>query len=418
MNKSLLRPVTLGIVLWGVALAFVTAFTFTSVSVFAVENSVADAEPEKGPHRGRLLKQDGFVVELSIFETGVPPEFRVWVSDNAKPVAPEAVSLVVKLTRLGDVVDTINFKPQSDFLRGDMEIYEPHSFVVTINASYQNKNYQWQYDNFEGRTKIEAQVAEAMNIQTAIAGEATLSETIEVFGRIVPAQDAQRRITARFDGQIKSMPVSLGQTVKSGDVLATIESNESLKSYTVTSPIDGVIAAKAANVGEQTDGRVLLSISNLQKLTAELSVFPADRTRVRVSAPATINVNGAADSFMGTVASLDSQLQSNQSTIVRVAIDNTSERYLPGQYVTGKIEVDRYSVPLAVKRIGLQAFRDFTVVYAKVGEQYEVRMLELGRETGEWLEVLGGLDSGTEYVTENSFIIKADIEKSGASHDH
>ena len=73
---------------------------------------------------------------------------------------------------------------------------------------------------------------------------------------------------------------------------------------------------------------------------------------------------------------------------------------------------------MAVKRSGLQSFRDFTVVYAKVGEEYEVRMLELGREAGPWVEVLGGLEPGTEYETENSYIIKADIEKSGASHDH
>jgi cobalt-zinc-cadmium efflux system membrane fusion protein len=70
------------------------------------------------------------------------------------------------------------------------------------------------------------------------------------------------------------------------------------------------------------------------------------------------------------------------------------------------------------KKIGLQGFRDFTVVYAKVGDQYEVRMLELGREDSQWIEVLGGIEVGTTYVTENSYIIKADIEKSGASHDH
>jgi cobalt-zinc-cadmium efflux system membrane fusion protein len=35
-----------------------------------------------------------------------------------------------------------------------------------------------------------------------------------------------------------------------------------------------------------------------------------------------------------------------------------------------------------------------------------------------WTEVLGGLEPGERYVTENSFLIKADIEKSGASHDH
>ncbi len=49
---------------------------------------------------------------------------------------------------------------------------------------------------------------------------------------------------------------------------------------------------------------------------------------------------------------------------------------------------------------------------------YEVRMLDLGRADEEWVEVLGGLKVGTEYVTENSYLIKADIEKSGASHDH
>ena len=75
-------------------------------------------------------------------------------------------------------------------------------------------------------------------------------------------------------------------------------------------------------------------------------------------------------------------------------------------------------MPLAVKRDALQAFRDFTVVYARVGDEYEVRIVELGREAGEWAEVLGGIEPGTRYVVANSYAIKADIEKSGASHDH
>ena len=58
------------------------------------------------------------------------------------------------------------------------------------------------------------------------------------------------------------------------------------------------------------------------------------------------------------------------------------------------------------------------MVFAQFGDQYEVRMLELGEMSDEWVEVRGGITAGTPYVTENSFIIKADIEKSGASHDH
>ena len=87
-------------------------------------------------------------------------------------------------------------------------------------------------------------------------------------------------------------------------------------------------------------------------------------------------------------------------------------------FVTGEIQVAELDVPLAVKRNGLQGFRDFTVVYAQIGDQYEVRMLELGRQDDEWIEVLGGLPPGTGYVTTNSYLVKADIEKSGASHDH
>lgn len=111
-------------------------------------------------------------------------------------------------------------------------------------------------------------------------------------------------------------------------------------------------------------------------------------------------------------------LRSDQAQLTLTPINNDNGLLSEGLFVTGDIEIATIPVPLAVKRSGLQAFRDFTVVYAKVGEEYEVRMLELGREAGPWVEVLGGLRPGTEYVVENSFIIKADIEKSGASHDH
>ena len=58
------------------------------------------------------------------------------------------------------------------------------------------------------------------------------------------------------------------------------------------------------------------------------------------------------------------------------------------------------------------------MVFAQVDDVYEVRVLDLGRNAGEWVEVLGGLEPGTRYVTSNSQLIKADIMKSGAAHNH
>ena len=102
----------------------------------------------------------------------------------------------------------------------------------------------------------------------------------------------------------------------------------------------------------------------------------------------------------------------------RVVLDNGDGVWTPGQFVEARVTIAETPVALAVPQSALQQFRDFTVVFAQVDDTYEVRMLELGRRDGEWVEVLGGLAPGTRYVTQNSYLIKADIEKSGASHDH
>lgn len=378
----------------------------------------AEPEPEKGPHRGRLLKDGDFTLELAIFETGVPPEFRVWATERGQPVKPEDVELTVKLIRLGDRVDSIGFKPQDDFLRGDTVIYEPHSFVLSIEAVHNGKTHRWQYDNFEGRTRIGPEVAKAFGLETLIAGPAVLHETVIVYGRIMTNTERVREVSARFEGVIQSVSASIGDSARKGQPLAKIESNESLKSYTIKSPISGVITERDANPGEQTGGRKLFTITDTSSVWVDLSVFPADRARVVAGAPVTIIPATGGPSIESTIDRVDVVVQANQAVMARVVLDNSDGQFLPGTYVTAEVTVGTHSVPLAVKRTGLQAFRDFTVVYAQIGDEYEVRMLELGRQDREWIEVLGGLDPGTRYVSENSYLVKADIEKSGASHDH
>lgn len=385
------------------------------------ENNTSHNENEevkKGPHGGRLLTDADFTIELSIFEIGVPPEFRVWSMNEGELLKPTDVELNVTLTRLGGKKDNINFKPHGDALRGDRVIYEPHSFIVTINAKHNGTTHTWQYDNFEGRTKIEKAVAKALEIETSIAGAVTLQETISVFGQVVANAERVRDIHARFDGVIKSVAISMGNKVEKGQTLATIESNESLKLYSIKAPISGVITHRNANPGEQSEGRTLFTIMDPSTVWVELSIFPADQKRVAVGAPVTVNATASKQSATGTIETINVIAETNQSITARVVLDNKEGKLVPGSYVKAEIQVAEHPVTLAVKRSGLQAFRDFTVVYAQIGEEYEVRMLDLGKQDGEWIEVLGGLEVGTHYVSENSYVIKADIEKSGAAHDH
>jgi cobalt-zinc-cadmium efflux system membrane fusion protein len=373
---------------------------------------------ERGPNNGRLLRDGDFVLELAIFETGVPPEFRAWATESGRPIDPREVDLEVRLTRLGDRIDEIGFRAQDGFLRGNTVVYEPHSFLVTIDAIHDGRNHHWEYESFEGRTRISHEMAEAFGIETMLAGPAVLEETLTAYGTIVPNADRVREVSARFDGAIESVEVSLGQTIQRGQTLARVESNESLQVYAITAPIDGVVIERSANDGEQTAGRRLFTIVDLSSVWAELALFPADRARVGTGAGVTITPATGGKAVPGTISYISMLAGPNQAVTARVVLDNADGRWALATYVSAEIQVAEYEVPLAVRRSALQSFRDFTVVYAQVGDQYEVRMLELGREAGDWVEVLGGLEPGTRYVTENSYVLKADVEKSGASHDH
>tara|TARA_R110002073_G_scaffold2938_5_gene19542 strand:- start:111282 stop:112514 length:1233 start_codon:yes stop_codon:yes gene_type:complete len=403
----------------GSLLALTWLLSLSTLSAMAVGTETeTNVEPEKGPHNGLILRDGEFSVELAIFETGVPPEYRAWITNNSQAIAAEEVNLQVVLTRLGSVRDEIKFSPQGDFLRGDMEIYEPHSFSVSVFANYQGKDYRWQYDSFEGRTAIEQEVANAMGITTETAGPATLHETITAYGKLILPPAGQSTLRARFEGQIVEVHKRLGDEVRKGDALITIENNESLRAYTLRAPITGTISALNGAAGEQTGNRVLVKIVNLSQTQAELSLFPLDRQRVSIGAKVTLQHAGISAPVTGTVVFIEPLVALGQTQAARVEVKELPIGWLPGQFISATIEVASHPVSLAVKRTALQGFRDFTVVFAKVGEQYEVRMLELGRADSEWVEVLGGLKPSTEYVSENSYLLKADVEKSGASHDH
>ena len=75
-------------------------------------------------------------------------------------------------------------------------------------------------------------------------------------------------------------------------------------------------------------------------------------------------------------------------------------------------------VPLAVATEAIQTFRDWQVVFVRYGDWFEARPLKLGRTDGQWVEVLSGLGPGERYAAANSFAIKAEIGKLGATHDH
>jgi cobalt-zinc-cadmium efflux system membrane fusion protein len=99
-------------------------------------------------------------------------------------------------------------------------------------------------------------------------------------------------------------------------------------------------------------------------------------------------------------------------------VQNPEGRWRPGLFVTVEIVQEEASVPVAVPVDAIQTYRDWPVVFVQYGDLFEVRPLELGRNDGKWVEVLHGLLPGERYAARNSFILKAELGKAGATHEH
>jgi cobalt-zinc-cadmium efflux system membrane fusion protein len=378
------------------------------------------AEFARGPHGGRLLEDGDFAVELAIFEKGVPPEFRAWVREGGEPVPLGEVDLEVELARFGGRTQRIGFAPAGEFLRGDSEVYEPHSFDVKVRARRTDRTHEFTYQSLEGRVRIEAAAARAAGISVEATGPARIASQIEVLGRVVPDGERTAHVTPRFPGVATDVRKRLGDAVAKDEVVAVVESNESLRPYEVRSRVAGTVVERAIVPGEfvTTDAPILV-VSDLDRVWVDFEVHRIDFARLRTGQRIWIDAKDGGEpidasiAYLAPLGSFDSQ-----TLLARAVVDNQARRLRPGLFVTARIEIEEVEAAVAVRNSALQRLRDWTVVFLADGDDYEAQPIEVGRTDGTWTEVLAGLAAGQAYAATGSFVLKADVGKSGASHDH
>lgn len=269
------------------------------------------------------------------------------------------------------------------------------------------------------RIALSSEQIRTAGIVIAQAGSAVIRQTLPVYGTIAPDAERVREVGARFPGIIRSVRSKVGDTVRAGETLATVESNESLQTYAVVAPIGGVVTVRQANPGEQTGDKALFTVADLSKVWAELALFPRDRAKVRVGQTVRVASTDAglhAEGPVVYVAPFGSS--SNQTLTARVRLENAERRWAPGLYVNAEVTLGEASVLLAVRNEALQSLEGLPVVFVQGDEGFEPRPVRIGRTDRQWSEVLEGLERGAHYASANSFILKAELGKGEAAHDH
>ncbi|MGH7859577.1 MAG: efflux RND transporter periplasmic adaptor subunit, partial [Candidatus Binatia bacterium] len=107
-----------------------------------------------------------------------------------------------------------------------------------------------------------------------------------------------------------------------------------------------------------------------------------------------------------------------QTLLARAELPNLAGRLRPGLFVTAGVVVEETEVPVAVRAQAIQTFRASDVVFLTAGRVFQAMPVEIGRRDGEWAEIRRGVEAGQRYAAEGSFVVKADVGKSGATHEH
>lgn len=268
------------------------------------------------------------------------------------------------------------------------------------------------------RTTIEAEVAEESGIETAPIGPGTIRDEREVQGALTPVEGRYARIVARFAGPVRRVTVGVGDRVTAGQVLAVVESNASLSDYNITSPLAGTVLARNVTVGDLAGDTPLFEVADLSKLWADLHLFGGDVEHLGAGMPIEIirlsdgaSVHTVVDRILpGTAAA-------SQTAVARATVDNVDGRWRPGSAVRARISVSEREAELVAPLTALQTMQGDDVVFVRDGEEYFVRPVELGQRDAKQVEILDGVVAGDEIVIEQSYLIKANIEKSSVEEE-
>lgn len=261
-------------------------------------------------------------------------------------------------------------------------------------------------------TEITPEAAEAAGIKTEVVAGTVVSETILLNGHITLNQNSMAQVKARFPGIVHAVERMQGEEVRAGDVLAKVEGNDSLQVYPVKSPLSGTILMRNANVGDAAGETPLFTVADMSSVWAEFHVFPHDIERIRSGQTVhVVSMSGehSADAAITLVSPVAEA--SSQTVVARVTLPNKDGTWHSGMTVSGEVGIREKQVAVAVKTPALQRMEGKEVVFVKQENRYSARPVKTGIGNSQWTEITEGLKAGETYVSENSFIIKADIGK-------
>jgi multidrug efflux pump subunit AcrA (membrane-fusion protein) len=273
-------------------------------------------------------------------------------------------------------------------------------------------------EHSEGITLSDAKVA-AAGIELATASSAVLRDSLLLNGMVQPNQESLVQVTPRFPGIVREVRKRIGDQVQKGDVLAVVESNQSLTPYELKASLAGTVIDRQTTLGEYvSEQKPAFVIADLSTVWIDLSVYRRDLGKVHVGDQVFIDPADGGTPIEARIAYLSPVGSSEtQSALARAIVANPGQRLRPGLFVTARLTLSERKVAVAVKASALQTIENRAVVFVRSDDKFEPRDVEIGERDLQFVEIIFGVLEGDVYAARNSFILKSEMGKGAADND-
>lgn len=192
-------------------------------------------------------------------------------------------------------------------------------------------------------------------------------------------------------------------------------------------PASGTISQRSISLGQMVSTSMpLYSISALESSWVEFAVPVSQADRIQAGMSVQIEAQGQR-AVTGRVLQISSQADpQTRQLLVRAQVNEAAVWFKPNIWVDVTVGGESQVINLAVPANAIQSLNGQTVVFiaknsAEAKDSYEfhpqpVSLTQL--EGSDWVQVTAGLTAGQQYASSETFLLKSEIEKSEASHEH
>lgn len=196
--------------------------------------------------------------------------------------------------------------------------------------------------------------------------------------------------------------------------------------YVLTAPISGIISKKDLVVGENVQlANQLFIIDQLDQLWLEFIAPSADLSAIGLNQQIEFKSLQTGNLFKAQIQSLNTEADLQTGRLqVRAKILSSATELRPNLMVNVQLQQAGSSQALRILKSAIQKVEGKDVVFVASEHdqniEFKAQPVVLGQISGnaEWVEVQSGLTQGQQYTAQGSFLLKSELEKGEASHEH